>query len=528
MKNINVFIHDATPTWSGFVYQGYVACYLTLKEINKMKEENQLTLEEIGENYGVELEYCEDIAILCTKTGEYLSIHQVKHEKAESISKYRDPIVQLMLEKGYCSEKGLGTPKAYLHTSSKIKGITSKNDLPDRANQWKQEIHNFYKELENIYDSLSKCNEEEKTGELAKLIEKEPLKFNRTAYKDNIKALKELCTKDVKDYEKILSTLEQTCRYLREDLCVDKICNDVNIYQYGGGAMSASPYELWKSIKESIKEYKKDIPADAKLQVGYIANKILNFMRIHILERHEAIRQGNEKHITIPFSNFIEVLNESLGDYEEEGNRLLLKGIYEREMAEHCKYCKYRCDKDGECVQCKIANSEFMKLNLSDTDFSKFCYSLNPDCRYSLRKPEAIHDLLNKDGLDECVFKLAKEVPEERFSLHSNEKRFMIKNHDKNVLISAISTCNREKLVENIMEGISNNPDTVSLIFDAEQIVTTRLDAPSKVWEYNFTEVETAWKETHEGDEYSGNSYLEPRKPEFISVDKILQENHIN
>lgn len=32
-KMASVFEHDATPTWSGFIYQGHVAVYLAVSKI---------------------------------------------------------------------------------------------------------------------------------------------------------------------------------------------------------------------------------------------------------------------------------------------------------------------------------------------------------------------------------------------------------------------------------------------------------------------------------------------------------------
>ena len=29
----NIFIHDAVPTWSGFLYQGQIAVYLAVRQI---------------------------------------------------------------------------------------------------------------------------------------------------------------------------------------------------------------------------------------------------------------------------------------------------------------------------------------------------------------------------------------------------------------------------------------------------------------------------------------------------------------
>ena len=34
----NIFMHDAVPTWSGFLYQGRIAVYLAVRKINELRE----------------------------------------------------------------------------------------------------------------------------------------------------------------------------------------------------------------------------------------------------------------------------------------------------------------------------------------------------------------------------------------------------------------------------------------------------------------------------------------------------------
>ena len=34
----NIFMHDAVPTWSGFLYQGRIAVYLAVRRINELRE----------------------------------------------------------------------------------------------------------------------------------------------------------------------------------------------------------------------------------------------------------------------------------------------------------------------------------------------------------------------------------------------------------------------------------------------------------------------------------------------------------
>lgn len=117
----NAFTHDATPTWSGFLYQGRVAVYLALEKIISLDAEDI-------EQYALEMENCEDIAIIRTidSVEQYISIHQVKHENSETLNGYKKPLVQLMLEKGYCESHRYGKPEAYLHTS---KGVNHRQFL---------------------------------------------------------------------------------------------------------------------------------------------------------------------------------------------------------------------------------------------------------------------------------------------------------------------------------------------------------------------------------------------------------------
>ena len=96
----NIFMHDASPTWSGFLYQGQIAVYLALKEICELRDSGKEA--EIGQYY-IEMKKSEDIAIYYENVigKQYLSIHQVKNQRDTNLSKYKEPLIQLMLERGF-------------------------------------------------------------------------------------------------------------------------------------------------------------------------------------------------------------------------------------------------------------------------------------------------------------------------------------------------------------------------------------------------------------------------------------------
>ena len=57
----NIFMHDAVPTWSGFLYQGRIAVYLAVRKINELREAGN---ESEIKKYALEMEKCEDIAVV--------------------------------------------------------------------------------------------------------------------------------------------------------------------------------------------------------------------------------------------------------------------------------------------------------------------------------------------------------------------------------------------------------------------------------------------------------------------------------
>ena len=78
-------VHSAISTWSGFVYQGKVALYQTLKILNDVAAAN---------NYSLQLDSLEDFAIIHNQVIK--SIHQVKAVKSTYYSKYESAFKNLV------------------------------------------------------------------------------------------------------------------------------------------------------------------------------------------------------------------------------------------------------------------------------------------------------------------------------------------------------------------------------------------------------------------------------------------------
>ena len=74
-------LNTAISSWSGFVYQGKVAIYHVLKEIN-------------NPNFTLQLDSLDDFAIL-DANGNIISMHQVKAKKSHYFSTYNEAFSQL-------------------------------------------------------------------------------------------------------------------------------------------------------------------------------------------------------------------------------------------------------------------------------------------------------------------------------------------------------------------------------------------------------------------------------------------------
>ena len=83
--------HDASPTWSGFSYQGKVGLYVVLKKLNTYNRQN---IQDEFQNWKLEFEWLEDFSIKDDET--YMSIHQVKAYNNRAFSKYKKAIYQLV------------------------------------------------------------------------------------------------------------------------------------------------------------------------------------------------------------------------------------------------------------------------------------------------------------------------------------------------------------------------------------------------------------------------------------------------
>lgn len=523
----SIFEHDATPTWSGFIYQGYVAIYLAVRKICELLEQNALDKKTIGLTYQLEVENLEDVAIVKMdgKIKHYISIHQVKHRKEKKISDYKNPLIQLMLEKGYSKKQNMGVPEAYLHTSSSIK--ENDENIEKLLGEWKDNIIEFRKNLNEFIDRIvEEVDMTDFQREVKEEIKKEPIGLNRTKYKDLLADIK---GDKVYKLEQLKDKIKELCKYLDEELAVYEIDTNVKLFRYNNNNASCDIEKLFEEIVKQIKNYKKLIKNQENLtkeQYEYIADKLLCYMRNHISERHQLMQKNKKYERQFLFKDIVQILDQSILEYETKANIMVLRRKYDEALAQYCRViCKNVCENEKD-YECKLLNLEYCKTDLNDEDFKKLCFSYNPDCDKEIGDRSCLFELLKKEGLQNSVFKVLEKVPDGYFIKENDKTRVVINNQQNNAFLTAIAHDNVEVVVEDIIGGIINNTKLVSQIFEADELVTARLQSDDgTVWDNDYSEITEKYLSTEAimSSDDNKHSICNPKKPRFVTANEIIK-----
>lgn len=521
-KDENIFIHDATSTWSGFIYQGEVAIYLAVCKICELMN-NGLSKEVIKSEYWLEVEKSEDIAIVNDDGNrkQYISIHQVKNQKDNNISKYKKPLIQLMLEKGFWKMNKLGNPEAFLHIGSRVN--EDSNTIAQQLSSWAKCIKDFYNSIKTFIDKNIEEDERENFyNEVIAIMKKEPIKLNRTQYGDLIEDVMKACKDE--NYASVKDKLKVLSEYLEDKLAVVYIDENVKLYSYDDKKLYCEGTELFKKIVEQVKRYKNDEKSISERQYEYIADSLLHYMRSHVLQRHQVMQKNGKFKVEISFGNLFDILDLSILKYEREANILTLRREYEEILSQYCRViCQHECEKTNN-FECKIYKDEYEKINLLDEDFVRMCFHYNPDCDKGIDDRGCLMKLLKAQGMQESAFEILKKIPHDDFINGDDRTKVIVNNQNNNAFLTAVEGTNSEIAVENITRGINNNAELVSPIFEADELITVQLQSEESVWDYNYAEIGEKFisNGTKKDSDVNCNNICNPKKPRFVTAKALI------
>ncbi|MFR8039671.1 MAG: ABC-three component system protein [Anaerovoracaceae bacterium] len=515
----NIFIHDAIPTWSGFLYQGQIAVYLAVKKIYEL---DLLGEKEEADYYAIEMEKCEDIAIVYKNKGakQYKSIHQAKNYAKQRLGDYKSPLTQLMLEKGFCQKNGYGVPDAYLHVSRQVL-INDGETFKDKMEEWKSEITRFYEILCDLYRKLNKEDTNKLLEKLANCINDQPISFNRAEYKNILAEIKKACGEE--DVYQAKEGLKELLSFLEQNFYVPEINENVKIYSYDDGNNYCTGIQVFENIVNYVVKYKGSRVNFSQKQYEYIADKMLCFIEKKILTRHQFMQEGREASCSIPLYEFVRILDEGIERYEEEANILTLIRKYDERIDAYCSVCK----KTEKCLgeSCRLQQPDSRRNMLEKDQFVKLCYNLNPECADEITDRACLSELLNEDGMLESVLASIDVIPENCFVKKEDKSRFEVMNHGKVAFLTAISSGYGNLTVKKIEKALSVNQDLIENIFEADQLVTTRLEESPSIWDNSCVKIRKGdllpYGNMEEDEEHS--IYV-AKKPEFIKSEYLIRE----
>ncbi|MPY24423.1 ABC-three component system protein [Shewanella sp. YLB-07] len=160
-------LHDATPSWNGYNYQGKIGLYVCLVNISREAQAgiDLPAFDVFLDEHHIEYEWIEDFSI--KKNEDYLSLHQVKHKAANNFTDHVDAIATILHRKnGVLSDTDIfkyfkiksqksgdaAALKAAIKSEINNNNLIDDNDLLD--SNWEEKI----KSVDSQYrENLIKC-----------------------------------------------------------------------------------------------------------------------------------------------------------------------------------------------------------------------------------------------------------------------------------------------------------------------------------------------------------------------------------
>ncbi|WP_312340381.1 ABC-three component system protein [Anaerospora hongkongensis] len=377
--------HDATPTWSGFNYQGKTALYVTLNLINNDQNSGR---------YKLELEWLEDFSIM--DGTRYVSIHQVKAYNTNTLAKYKYAINGLLTKLIYHQ-----IPLAFLHT---WKDITNWDNARIKT-AFRTELNKLLSKQEEYLRAIEVDSFEILKNKILNRSRLTIVERSIAGHLEEFCRTKCLTLTSFADAERVVFR-----HFISEIFAVATICdsriqneavfagfvNKVNKYQYSNNNTFCCLLDIELLVKKELEIYysRKGIGTD-------IETRYLNLLAM--IDRHVAARHKVGVKFELSFAEIINALDDP--NLIKDNNYLIykLKSKLNRYVDEHCRICR-RIDVQT-CTECQV-KIEVDHLNSLDyQQFFTFCKNVSPQVVIPSLTDYNYGDLLPAVGLRKSVLR---------------------------------------------------------------------------------------------------------------------------
>lgn len=423
---------DASPSWSGFNYQGKVALYYALRLINAEPVDADLS------NYSLMLESTEDFEI--RRDGDPVSFHQVKAYNASTYSDYSDALLGITLE--LYKQPGVA---GRIHT---WKLIHSKPDFQSLTTSIRDDLSTIITQYQNK-------NPKDGSTVLEKAVSDDknipkPAAILRAAFKG-------------KTADQLYAILESIQNGQNDALA------RLESYQYDDGNRFCSLDDINTKIKSEIAKALTDRGSIVTPEhLGKTFHCFLGMIDRYIIHRHKTKQQGTKTPLT-----FEEIARALEIDHEDIGEEYLA-----------CKFKEYLAhliddymdDQDdypdlghGEC--CNLKKARKLLLGLSATDLWRHYRSFSPQIylQHTNNTDNALST--SSEGIRHVLIKILHAINFERASHNATKYKFTYRTTTvphQHYLPTTITNTARASQIE---KKITANPSMSEILFEVENLI---------------------------------------------------------
>lgn len=428
---------DASPSWSGFNYQGKVALYHTLKLINAKPVDTDLS------SFSLMLESIEDFEIIIDKSP--ISFHQVKAYNENSYSSYSDALLGITLEL-------YKYPNAYgkIHTWKLINSKPGFSDLKTSIEDDLKFILNEYKNSTDGKSILEKATSgESKIPKTSAII--------RAAFKgEPVTTLTQLLESILMGENDALSRLDA--------------------YQYDDGDKFCDLNKINDKIKSEISTAlsARKIPVTSD-HLDKVFHHFLGMIDRYIIQRHKT-KQKDEK-ISIKFNEIIEVVQT---DHEDIGKEYLAYKFKER-FAYHLDH--FMEDPEEEYKQpetesyCNLQESRKLLMGLNPLELWEHYRHFSP--QICLQHNNNIDNAFetNPEGIRYMLIRIFHDI-DFKLAAH-NQSKYKLTYREtsppyQHYLPTTITNTAR---ITQIERQITSNPSINEILYEIENLIYNGTDS---------------------------------------------------
>lgn len=344
-EDIKSALHDASPSWNGYVYQGKVGIYVVLSKILQQLQMHQTDeeLQKFLKNYSIEYEWIEDFSI--KNNGSYESLHQVKHKAGRGFHSHISAVVTILNRK-----------RKILSATDFIKYKTF--DIQDR-DQLLQKIQECFQSMQDA-DYLNEQNQLkdgwknvttvlpdiERTVLIKLLNDFEQFSENTfDASKVYFHTAEPVSPpqKDLDLYEGIPHTHREKVRGYRSLSFLDIYLAFDDQMNF---ELALSDIDVEKKIEDLASQILRVMQEDEEYQnedVKLYTAKLYRLIDTHIVARHKKIRNSEivengllEQRDSIAFRDFYDIFDLKLRSTNKDFWELFSKLNFEAAFNEHC------------------------------------------------------------------------------------------------------------------------------------------------------------------------------------------------